>query len=94
MEGRLNNNEDDLQEEDADPETQWQQLKTILHETTAEVAGYATRKNRDWFDEKTPRSKTFSKRNAPVLRVSLPSQMNRQPKPLIRSAYRNACSSA
>ena len=35
----------------AEPEEQWKQMKTILHETTAEVVGLSTKKHRDWFDE-------------------------------------------
>ena len=36
---------------DADPEKMWQDLKSTLQETTAEVVGFTTRKNKDWFDE-------------------------------------------
>ena len=35
----------------AEPEEQWKQMKTILQETTAEVAGLSTRKHQHWFDE-------------------------------------------
>ena len=35
----------------AQPEEQWKQMKTVLQETTAEVAGLSTRKHQDWFDE-------------------------------------------
>lgn len=50
LEKHLNNNEDGSEEGVPDPETQWQRLKSILQETTAKIAGFATRKNRDWFD--------------------------------------------
>ncbi|XP_068760068.1 craniofacial development protein 2-like [Montipora capricornis] len=36
---------------DTDPEKMWQDLKSTLQETTAEVVGFTTRKNKDWFDE-------------------------------------------
>ena len=35
----------------AETEEQWQQMETILQETTAEVVGLLTRKHQDWFDE-------------------------------------------
>ena len=35
----------------AEPEKQWEHIKTILHETSAEVVGLSTRKRQDWFDE-------------------------------------------
>ena len=35
----------------AEPEKQWEHIKTILHETSAEVVGLSTRKHQDWFDE-------------------------------------------
>ena len=43
----------EVSNQDPDPESEWQQqLKTILQETTAEVAGFASRTNKDWCDEK------------------------------------------
>ena len=36
---------------DTDPEKMWQDLKSTLQEPTAEVVGFTTRKNKDWFDE-------------------------------------------
>ena len=33
----------------AELEEQWEQVKTILQETTAEVIGLSTRKHQDWF---------------------------------------------
>ncbi|KAK4328995.1 hypothetical protein Pmani_000631 [Petrolisthes manimaculis] len=51
LEELQNNNEDGSEERVPVPETQSQRLKSILQETTAELAGIATRKNRDWFDE-------------------------------------------
>ena len=41
----------EVSNQDPDPESEWQQLKTILQETTAGVAGFASRENNDWFDE-------------------------------------------
>ena len=35
----------------AEPEDQWMQMKTMLQEIMAEVAGLSTWKHRDWFDE-------------------------------------------
>ena len=35
----------------AEHEEQWNQMKIILQETTAEVVGLSTRKHEDWFDE-------------------------------------------
>ncbi|XP_076442022.1 uncharacterized protein LOC143281001 [Babylonia areolata] len=37
--------------QEPDPEEQWQRLKTALQNSAADVAGFSTRKNRDWFDE-------------------------------------------
>ena len=34
-----------------EPEEQWQQMKTIPQETTAEAVGLSTRKHQDLFDE-------------------------------------------
>ena len=36
---------------ETDPEKMWQDLKDTLQKTTAEVAGFSSRKNKDWFDE-------------------------------------------
>ena len=41
----------EVSNQDPDPESEWQQLKPILQETTAEVAGFASMENTDWFDE-------------------------------------------
>ena len=35
----------------AEPEEQWKEMKTILHESTAEVVGLSTRQHQNWFDE-------------------------------------------
>ena len=35
----------------AEPEELWKQMKTVLQETTTEVAGLSTKKHQDWFDE-------------------------------------------
>ena len=35
----------------AEPEKQWEHIKTILQETSAEVVGLSTRKHQDSFDE-------------------------------------------
>ena len=35
----------------AEPEEEWQQMKTILQETTAEIVGLSPRKHQDCFDE-------------------------------------------
>ena len=34
-----------------EPVNQWEEVKTVLYETAAEVAGFSTRKHQDWFDE-------------------------------------------
>ena len=35
--------------EDSSPETLWDKLKTTILQTSKEVLGFATRKNKDWF---------------------------------------------
>ena len=35
----------------AEPEEQWEQMKTILQETTTGVVDLSSRKHQDWFDE-------------------------------------------
>ena len=74
----MNNNEDALQYEDPDPETKWQQLKTILQDTTTEVTGYPTWKNRDCFDENDAEIQNLLQKRRSCLRESLLSQKTRQ----------------
>ena len=42
---------DRVADPDTDIDQHWTQLKTVLQETTAEVAGFSSRKHKDWFDE-------------------------------------------
>ena len=83
LEERLSK-EEDIQ----DPEEKWLQLKTILQETTADVAGYATRKNRDWFDENDVEIQDLlqQKRSCHLKLLSKPDDHT------AKTAYRNACS--
>ena len=36
---------------DPSPETLWEKLKTGILKTSAEVLGFSSKKNKDWFDE-------------------------------------------
>eukprot|EP00058_Branchiostoma_floridae_P011910 XP_002597398.1 hypothetical protein BRAFLDRAFT_69317 [Branchiostoma floridae] len=82
---RLNRDEDKWQTED--PENQWQQLKTVLQETAAEVVGNSSRKNRDWFDENDSSIDALlqSKRSCYQRTLSKPDD------PPTKAAYREAC---
>ncbi|CAH1266354.1 Hypp3340 [Branchiostoma lanceolatum] len=83
---RLNSNKGQWQKED--PESQWKQLKAALQETAAEVAGYSSRKNRDWFDENDPAIDALlqTKRSCHQRTLSKPDD------PAAKVAYREACS--
>ncbi|XP_035672024.1 uncharacterized protein LOC118413014 [Branchiostoma floridae] len=82
---RLNRDEDKWQTED--PENQWQQLKTVLQETAAEVVGNSSRKNRDWFDENDSSIDALlqTKRSCYQRTLSKPDD------PPTKAAYREAC---
>lgn len=36
---------------DSSPETLWEKLKTSILQTSVEVLGFSSRKNKDWFDD-------------------------------------------
>ncbi|KAL8623404.1 hypothetical protein ACOMHN_063714 [Nucella lapillus] len=87
---RLKSIKDSSNEEDTDPEIQLQQLKTILQETTAEVAGFTTRKNRNWFDEKDTKIQDLiqKKRSCHEINLARPDDQ------AVKAAYRSTCNTA
>ena len=75
----------------ADPDTDidhhWTQLKTVLQETTAEVAGFSSRKHKDWFDE----SDTEIQKLLEMKRSSHQRLMTNPDNNSLKAAYRTAC---
>jgi len=71
-----------------EPEELWKDLKTTLQETAAEVGGFSTRKNKDWFDENDDEIQTFidKKRFAYQTLLSNPDSQS------AKSTYTQACS--
>ena len=70
------------------PETIWTQLKDIIRVTAAEIIGYTSRKNRDWFDENNEEiQKLLAKKRAAhqahLAKPSCPSQ---------KATFRQVCS--
>ena len=55
----------------AEPEEQWERMKTILQETTAEVVGLSTRKHQGWFDETDMETPELFEMKAPATIVCL-----------------------
>jgi len=82
--GERLNNEDDLL---ADPEQLWTQLKTVLHETTEEVVGYAARKHQDWFDQSNVEIQELLGKKRSCHRHLLANPNDQSSK----TAYRRAC---
>ena len=78
----------EVSNQDPDPESERQQLKTILQETTAEVAGIASRKNKDWFDDNDAEIQDLlqKKRSWPGKLLACPDDR------ATRATYRSACS--
>ena len=73
---------------DAEPEEEWEQTKTILQETTAEVVGQSTRKQQDWFDnaDKEIQELLQKKHSCHNHLLSKPDDQ------ATRAAYKTACS--
>jgi len=71
-----------------DPEQQWMRLKTILQATSAEVVGFSTRKNKDWFDESDTHIQELLEKKRACHRTLLAKPDDHSAK----AAYRNACS--
>jgi len=88
LEEHLNNIKDSSSEEDPDPETQRQRLKTTLQDTTAKVAGHATGKNRDWFDENDAEIQDLLQKKCSCYETFLA----RPDDQAVKATYRNACS--
>ncbi|KAK4329223.1 hypothetical protein Pmani_000450 [Petrolisthes manimaculis] len=86
LEVRLDNNE--IPDQDEDPENEWQHLKTILQETTGEVNGFSSRKNKDWFDENDAEVEDLlkTKRSCHAKLLTYPNVQ------AAKAAYRTACS--
>ena len=70
-----------------DPEAQWQELKTTLQETTVEVVGYSTKKNRDWFDENDAEIQDLLQ----VKHTCYKRVLARPDDHAAKTAYKNAC---
>ncbi|KAI8499112.1 hypothetical protein Bbelb_228760 [Branchiostoma belcheri] len=85
LDERLSRDEGQWQKED--PESQWQQLKTALQETTAQVVGYSTRKNRDWFDENDPEIEALLQRK----RSCHQKVLFKPDDPAAKASYKVAC---
>ena len=73
---------------DTDPEKMWQDLKCILQETTAEVVGFTSRKNKDWFDENDKEIQQLIRDKRSCHQRVLSSPGNQAAK----ASYRQACS--
>ena len=70
------------------PETLWAHLKTAIQQSSKEVLGYSTNKNKDWFDEndKEIQQLLVKKRSAHQAHLAQPSC------PVKKTAFRSACS--
>ncbi|XP_069752263.1 uncharacterized protein [Narcine bancroftii] len=73
---------------DPSPETLWDQLKTTILQSTEEVLGFSSRKNKDWFDENSQEIQELlaKKRAAHQAHLTKPSC------PEKKQAFRRACS--
>ena len=74
--------------EDPCPETLWDQLKTAILQTSEEVLGFTTKKNKDWFDENNQEIQELlaKKRSAHQAHLAQPSC------PEKKAAFRLVCS--
>ena len=70
------------------PETLWAHLKTAILQSSEEVLGFSTKKNKDWFDEndKEIQQLLAKKRSAHQAHLAQPSC------PVKKTAFRSACS--
>ena len=73
--------------EDPSPETLWDLLKASILQTSEEIIGFATKKNRDWFDENNQEIQELleTKRSAHQAHLSHPSC------PVKKAAFRHIC---
>ena len=73
---------------DSCPETLWTRLKTAILQTSAEVLGFSTKKNKDWFDENDQEIQELlaKKRSAHQAHLAQPSC------PTKKAAFRLTCS--
>ena len=73
---------------DSCPETLWAHLKTAILQSSEEVLGFSTKKNKDWFDEndKEIQQLLAKKRSAHQAHLAQPSC------PVKKTAFRSACS--
>lgn len=88
LDEKVNSNSKDSSSQETDPEEQWQRLKTILQESAAKVAGFSSKKNRDWFDENDGEIQSLlQEKRASHARLLASKDDN-----AAKSAYRTACS--
>ena len=73
---------------ETDPEKMWQDLKDTLQKTTAEVAGFSSRKNKDWFDKNDEEIQQLIQDKHSCHQRVLSNPGNQTAK----SSYRQACS--
>ncbi|XP_078612812.1 uncharacterized protein LOC144882704 [Branchiostoma floridae x Branchiostoma japonicum] len=73
---------------DSSPETLWAQLKTAVLQSSEEVLGFTSRKNKDWFDENDQEIQQLlaKKRSAHQAHLAQPSC------PAKKAAFRSSCS--
>ena len=74
--------------EDHSPEILWDKLKTVILQTSEEVLGLTTKKNKDWFDENNHEIQDLlaKKRSAHQAHLAQPSC------PVKKAAFRHTCS--
>ncbi|XP_063615901.1 uncharacterized protein LOC134789116 [Penaeus indicus] len=74
--------------EDPSPETLWDQLKTAILQTSEEVLGFTTKRNKDWFDENNQEIQELltKKRSSHQAHLAQPSC------PVKKAAFRLICS--
>ncbi|XP_072171908.1 craniofacial development protein 2-like [Diadema setosum] len=80
--------EDENQFKDISPEVFWARMKSAIQQSSKEVLGLSSRKNKDWFDESNQEIKKLlaKKRSAHQAHLTNPSC------PVKKSAFRLACS--
>ena len=86
-EAKLAERLDRVADPDTDIDQHWTQLKTVLQETTAEVAGFSSRKHKDWFDD----SDTEIQELFEMKRFSHQRLLTNPDNNSLKAAYRTAC---
>ncbi|RXN24107.1 craniofacial development 2 [Labeo rohita] len=80
--------EDIIDPTDSSPETLWDQLKTAIGKSSIAVLGFASKRNKDWFDENNEEIQALLSRK----RVAHQAHLAQPSCPVKKSAFRLICS--